>query len=237
MIRQALAAALVLAGVAGCAARHAATPAPEGLTATLDSPVDITLHWPDDAPGAAGRMVEFATQPGGPYTTLGFLPPHQTSYRHPELLPETPFYYRVRPYYGGTSGEVSVAVPADAPDLTASDPQWPNPRAVAHPGVTTAALRDDPPAAAPSGLAAKVMTADGIRFTWTDHATDEDGFLLEGKPEGAPEFTPVEVLDRDIGSCGLATLPRERSAAFRVRAFRYGALSTVAYQRTGRAPG
>nr|WP_215549640.1 fibronectin type III domain-containing protein [Amycolatopsis sp. CA-230715] len=235
-MRRALAAALLLAGVAGCAAQQAATPAPAGLTATLDSPVDVTLHWPDDAPGAAGWMVEFATEPGGPYTTLGFLPPHQSSYHHPDLLPETPFYYRVRPYYGGTSGEVAVTVPASAPDLSASDPQWPNPRPGPHPGAPAAALRDDPAAAAPSDLAAKVMTADGIRFTWTDHATDEDGFLLEAKPEGAPGFAPVEVLDRDIGSCGLATLPQERSAAFRIRAFRYGALSTVAYQHTGKAP-
>lgn len=234
MIRRALAAAMVLAGVAGCGEQEAAAPAPPALTATLDSPVDVTLRWPDDS---AGRMVEFATAPGGPYTTLAFLPPHRTSYHHPDLLPETPFYYRVRPYDGGTTGAVTVTVPADAPDLTATDPHWPDPRPVPHPGVATASLREDPRAAAPSDLAAKVMTADGIRFTWTDHASDEDGFLLETKPDGAPEFAPVAVLDRDIGSCGLATLPAERSASFRIRAFRYGPPSAVAYQHTGKGTG
>ncbi|MGO4429545.1 hypothetical protein AB4Z54_65110, partial [Streptomyces sp. MCAF7] len=111
-LRALAAAALVAAALAGCSSPQLATrsaePAPTPatattgtrLTATLTSPVDATLRWTGTEPGAAGRIVEFATAPEGPYTILEYVPLGQTSYRHPDLMPQTPFYYRVRPYYG-----------------------------------------------------------------------------------------------------------------------------------------
>lgn len=98
---------VALALLAGCST---AAPQP-GFTATLVSPTDIELAWPDDDPAAAGTMVEYATDPAGPWTTLQFLPAHRSSYRHPDLIPETPFYYRVRPFYGPVSPEVLVGQP------------------------------------------------------------------------------------------------------------------------------
>ncbi|MDW6058924.1 hypothetical protein SAZ11_13890 [Streptomyces sp. FXJ1.4098] len=68
------AAVLVAAALAGCSSPQPATrsaqPAPSSatgtrLTATLTSPVDITLRWTGTEPGAAGRIVEFATAPEG----------------------------------------------------------------------------------------------------------------------------------------------------------------------------
>jgi hypothetical protein len=101
--------------VALLAAGCAATPAPP-FTATLTSPTDVLLKWPAD-PAAAGHRVEYANDPAGPWTTLGFLPPHTTSYHHPDLIPETPFYYREQPFSGPVSAETTPGAPA-APDAT-----------------------------------------------------------------------------------------------------------------------
>jgi len=77
------------------------------------------------------------------------------------------------------------------------------------------------------------MHANGIRFRWTDRATDEEGQLLEARPEGSSEFRVVAVLDPDVNSFGLVTLPHEKRAWYRVRAFAYGPPSGVAHQHTG----
>ncbi|WP_326951198.1 fibronectin type III domain-containing protein [Amycolatopsis sp. NBC_01307] len=106
---------LVALLAAGCAATPSPAP-PPSFTATLTSPTDVVLSWPDD--DAAGHRVEYANDPAGPWTTLQFLPPHATSYHHPDLIPETPFYYRERPFTGPVSAETTAGAPA-APDAAA----------------------------------------------------------------------------------------------------------------------
>jgi len=177
---------------AGCTAAPAAP-----FTATLTSPTDIVLTWPDD--DAAGHRVEYANDPAGPWTTLGFLPPHVTSYHHPDLIPETPFYYREQPFSGPVSAETTPGAP-DGTQLHA------------------------------------VASGDTVTFTWADRSTDEAGFLLEIRRQGAPGFEPVEVTDPDATTCVLATLPGEQGAAYRLRALHYGPLSPVVHQTTGKEP-
>ena len=80
------------------------------------------------------------------------------------------------------------------------------------------------------------MNATGVQFTWTDHASDEDGYLLEVRPRPNPDFTVAAVLDPDINSTGLTTLPDEKTASFRIRAFYYGTPSNTAHQTTGPEP-
>jgi hypothetical protein len=91
-------------------------------------------------------------------------------------------------------------------------------------------------AGAPTGLQATVMHANGIRFVWTDHASDEEGFLLEVNPAGQADYAVAAVLDRDINSYGLITLPGEKKATYRVRAFYYGAPSNIVHLKTGHEP-
>ncbi|MFI0732230.1 fibronectin type III domain-containing protein [Streptomyces sp. NPDC021225] len=247
-LRALAAAVLVAAGLAGCSSpRPSATRPAESatgtrLTATLTSPVDITLRWTGTEPGAAGRIVEFATEPEGPYTILDYLPLGRTSYRHPELMPETPFYYRVRPYYGPASRPVDVRLPKG--EFTEKDQkddhEWAPPRTQRQTAVRTGSVTPGAAgaagAAAPTGLRATVMHANGIRFTWTDHASDEQGYLLEDRPRGGDRFRPVAVLDPDINSFGLITLENEKRATYRVRAFRYGERSNVVHLKTGASP-
>lgn len=99
---------------------------PPALTATLTSPTDIVLHWPAAGPGIAGHLLEYANTPDGPWTALQFLPLDQTSYTHPDLIPETPFYYRLRPF----SGPVSAAVKVGSAAAILSQPATPDQPAV-----------------------------------------------------------------------------------------------------------
>jgi hypothetical protein len=103
--------------VALLAAGCAAGPAP-AFTASLTSPTDVVLTWPDDD---AGHRVDYANDPAGPWTTLRFLPPHVTSYHHPDLIPETPFHYRVRPFTGPVSTELHAVVSGDTVTFTWAD--------------------------------------------------------------------------------------------------------------------
>jgi hypothetical protein len=201
----------------------------ESLTATLDSPLNATLTWRTTDPNAAGRVVEFATEPNGEYTTLQFAPLEQTTFRHPDLIPETNFYYRVRAYSGPTSEQREITLPpGELDDATqATDHEWLTPKTLPDPAPVRTA------GGAPTDFQATVMHANGIKFTWTDHATDEDGYLLEVRRAGVTTFTPAAVLDQDITSTGLITLPEEKTATYRVRAFRWGETSNVAHVRTG----
>ncbi len=236
----ALLAAVALAGCASTAAPPAGAPPSTAirLTATLTDPTDIALGWRDAGPAPAARTVEFATEPDGQYTILGFLPAGTTTYEHRDLMPQTPFYYRIRPVYGPASAAVHVDLPpGDLSDASQSQdaPDWAQPTtAPGQPG-STATIRDPAAAAAgtPTGLRATVVDPNGIRFTWTDHASDEDGYLLEVRPAGAPDFAVVDVLDRDVTGVGLVTLPSEKHADYRVRAFWFGAPSNVATRTTG----
>jgi hypothetical protein len=238
--RRGLLAALLLAVVAftGCA-RTASTTTPSAapplvLAATLTSPTDVTLSWRDAGPAPAGRVVEYATDPAGPYTVLAFLPPGRTTYRHQKLMPGTEFLYRVVPYYGPASAPVEVDLPPGAYDSQPhpDDQSWAKPEALpVHPPVALTSIRGT--AAAPTGLAGKVMDANGIRFTWTDHDRDGQGYLMEVRPSGGADFQVVQVLDPRVDSCGVATLPDEKTASYRVRAFYYGEPSNTVRETTG----
>jgi hypothetical protein len=232
------------AGLAACSA-PAPLPAVQpatavSLAATLVSPIDITLRWSGSGADAAGHVVEFATEPDGVYTILQFVPRTQTQFTHPDLVPETAFYYRVRPYHGPVSSRVEVALPAPpaGEDLEKDDGAWAQPQSLRRGASAGHAIRaaSPPPEAAPTDLKASIVNSTGVRFTWTDRASDEDGYLLEVQAEGQPEFSVAAVLDPDIDSFGLVTLPSEKRAAFRVRAFYFGKPSNLAHEKTGAEP-
>ena len=215
-----------------CAAALTAcsTPAqPVSLAAAMTSPVDIRLTWTGTDPSAAGRIIEFATAADGPWTTLQFMPVRQDSYVHPDLMPQTSFYYRLRPYYGPASTAVTVTVPGGSAGNDSKD--WPSPATLPGGPAATHPVRTG--AAAPTDLKAKVLQSNGILFTWTDNAADEEGYLLEDQPAGAADYKVVAVLDKDINSFPLITLPDENTASYRVRAFYYGPPSNVVTRRTG----
>ncbi|MFE2751068.1 fibronectin type III domain-containing protein [Actinosynnema sp. NPDC059335] len=197
------------------------------LTATLTSPTDVSLVW-EAEPGTAGQVVEYAHEPDGAYTVLGFVPPDRTSFEHPDLIPRTSFHYRIRSFHGPASPTVDVTLPPGDDVPESDDHAWAEP--------VTGAGGDRPVRSADAGPAdfrAEVRHANGILFTWTDRAQGEEGYLLEVRPAGAADFSVAAQLDPDVRSFGLITLPTEKTATYRVRAYYYGATSNIAHQTTG----
>lgn len=175
---------------------------------------DVTLAWE----GHRGDVVvEFATEPDGPYTVLGFVPRARATYEHPDLMPATTFYYRVRPVEGPTS-DVVTAVPAT--DRVEGE-NWLVPRSVPD---DRAAPK---PGGTPTNLLVESVGADALRLTWTDNASDEAGYLVERQVGG--RFEVVFVVDADVNYRGLIG---EGADTYRVRAYRYGEMSNVVSERT-----
>ncbi|KMS73997.1 hypothetical protein ACM01_16130 [Streptomyces viridochromogenes] len=75
--------------------------------------------------------------------------------------------------------------------------------------------------------------ADGLRFTWTDRSSDEDGFLLEIRKKNGNRYDPVAVLAPNTEATEFVPLPDERHATYRVRAFALGEQSNVVRLTTG----
>ena len=233
-------------GLAACSAPETAPPAPPKpeihVTATLTSPVDVVVESKGHSPHAAGHIVEFATEPNGTWTTLEYLLPARTRYQHPNVVPETTFYYRARDYFGPASSpiEMSMPEPPKGENIDADPHDWAEPKRLPMAAaVETRPIQTETAAAAggaPTDLKGVVKHSKGIHFTWTDRATDEQGYLLEARPDGAPEFGVVALIDRDMNSFGLITLPHEKRAAFRIRAFYFGPASNVAKATSGPEP-
>jgi len=242
---------LALAGMlAGCTmAKSGGASNPEPgvrLNARLIPPADIELTWQDSDSNAVGHVVEYATEPKGDYVILDFIPPEQTTFVHSNLMPATAFYYRVRAYYGPASRPVEVSLPEELSETNyvarfaqPEDYSWAPPKTVTNENqVARASLRTAPAAAAPTGLRVEMMpvTVSGFKLTWADQANDEDGYLLETRPEGDPDFQVCGLLTPNINSLGYGLTPPIRKAAFRVRAFYYGKSSNVASATTRATP-
>ncbi|MGO1071827.1 hypothetical protein [Lysobacter sp. CA199] len=233
--------AALLAACSSSATSPAATATPQALpdtlSATLTAPTDIVVAWTRKDTGAAGRVIEFATEPQGHFTILKFMPLHEARFDHNELIPHTTFYYRLRPYYGPASNEITLTLPpGDFNEKDQSrDHQWAPPRHAPQAPTTQFSVRGTAPAG-PHDLKATVMHANGIHFTWTDRANDEDANLLEVRPQNSADFHTAALLDPDTNSFGLITMPDEKTATYRVRPIYYTAASDVVHQTTGAAP-
>lgn len=227
-LRSTIPVALLLA-VAGCAST--AAPNGDALTATLVNGDNVNLSWHVPGPKPAGEVVEYSNTAGGAFTPLDFVPPSQTTYAHQKLIPQTSFYYRVVPYFGPTTNEVTVDLPPGAYNDNApnADP-WANPTTIPEGPTTRASVHTA--AGAPTNLRATVEDPNGILLTWTDHDSDAQGYLVEIKPSGSADFQVVQVLAPKINSCGVITLPNEKQATYRIRAFYYGTPSNTAMQHT-----
>jgi len=206
----------------------------------LTAPVNVVLNWTATGTGAAGRTVEYTDQPGGQFVVLQFVAPGVSTYQHQDLMPEATFHNRVRSYFGPASAPVTVDLPPGEYDDAAheNDPDWAAPSTRPEPSAARASIRSGAAVAtgAPTDLHATIQDPNRIEFTWTDHATDEDGYLLEIKPAGALDFTVAAVLDPDVNTYGLVTLPTEKHAEHRIRAFYFGQSSNVVGETTGKDP-
>lgn len=221
MIRALLAGLLLF--LAACGQEQQGTP-PE-LRSTLTSPTNVKLEW-QPKPDVAGQVVEYSNEERGEYTILEFVPSGQSTFEHPDLIPETKFYYRIRSYTGQPSDTVDVSLPPGDWEDGGDGDDWAAPKADG---------KGSRPGAAPTELKAQVKHANGILFTWTDNSSDEEGYLLEIKRSGASDYRVAAQLDPNVVSYGLITLPEEKSATYRVRPFRFSSPSNLAHETTGKA--
>jgi hypothetical protein len=210
-------------------------------TAKLVAPLRIEVKWSEPDRNVAGHIVEWATDTNGDYTILAFCRSDVNSFVHPDLAPDMTCYYRIRPYFGPVSDTVEIktgkAVPDDQlklPDATWSDPKT-NRLADAGP-VKSIRNAAGASAARPTGLHARLVYATGILLTWADHASDEEGYMVETKFGDMPEFSVCALTPPDVTSFGYPLIPAETKAAFRVRAYYYGKPSNVAAQNSGAEP-
>jgi hypothetical protein len=159
-------------------------------------------------------------------------------------MPQTTFYYRVRAIYGPTTEPIEVALPTGLSDAEYADrygkPEdysWTAPRILPdNAPIEKKSIRDEATAAAaaPTDLTAVLVpvTVSGFQLTWTNHSRDEDGFLLETKNEGSPDFTVCAKIEPKVNAFGWGFHPPQRKASFRIRAYYFGTSSNLERETT-----
>jgi hypothetical protein len=219
-------------GLAGCRtppSNETAFAAPTQLTAVLAGPTDIDLRWNDNASGAAGYFVEYQPEADESFIIITALSPDATAYRHPHLLPRTRFVYRIVPFFGPASNIAEIKTEKEGSETREAVPLETKIKKSIRDMKTFAA-------AEPTGLRATFVPPNGVTLTWTDHASDADGYLVEIKPEWSRDYKVSAFLPHGTASLTSYGLPFETKFTFRVRAFFYGPPSNLAAQTTGNSP-
>ncbi len=239
---------LILGLLVGCSTNQRPSSNADGLiqlTATMPSRYDVALNWQDTSKLSAGHIVEFATELDGPYTPLGFWPADRTSYTHPRLIPDTTFFYRVRPYCGPASAPAEVSLPAELSDAEyktryaqPEDYSWGAPETLPTASeLKRNSIRDSrtAAAAAPTDLKAVIApeTVSGVHLTWVNHDSDAEGYLIEMKAVGDSDYQVCALVEPHINSFGWSLAPPQRKASFRVRAYYIGKPSNLVSEKTG----
>jgi Zn-dependent metalloprotease/transcriptional regulator CtsR len=163
--------------------------APTNLTATAVSSSRIDLAWTDNATSETAYKLERSTN-GTTFTLLATLGPNAVSYSNLNLPASTQFWYRVVATDGYNDS---------APSNVAS--------------ATTL-----PPPTAPSNLAAAVVSSSRIDLTWTDNASNEQGFKVERSTDGV-NFTQAGTAGANVTSFSSTGLLAGTTYTHRVRAY------------------
>jgi predicted phage tail protein len=73
---------------------------------------------------------------------------------------------------------------------------------------------------APTGLTAAAVSKSQINLSWTDNATNEDGFKIERcKGSTCTNFTQIATVGADVSSYTNTGLARRTTYRYRVRAY------------------
>jgi len=212
------------------------TERPLELTATLADPVDVDLKWKANIPEVAGYFIDFNMGSDTTFRILDIVLSDVTTYRHPHLMPNTRFAYRLRPFFGKPSNVASFDS-GDAPDEASED-------AGLAPGVASAgeagtnSLRNPlaSAGAAPSDLRITRVAPRVADLNWKDNSDDEDGYLLEISTGSDRGFQIFALLKTNTVSFRALTLPPNTKCYFRVLAFYEGGPSLADEKTTGAVP-
>ena len=196
---------LDLSSVIAPLAPPTAPAAPTGLTATAGD-AKVSLSWNASA-GATSYKVYRSTVSGAynspPLTPSGY---SQTSFVDTSAQNGTLYYYVVTA--SNSAGDSGISNQASATPLA------PPPT----------------PPAAPTNLKGTAVSTSQINLTWTDKATDENGFKVERSTDGVTFVEIASSLPANTTTYSSSGLTRNKNYYFRVRAYKSG--STSGYSNT-----
>ncbi|MGH7607491.1 MAG: fibronectin type III domain-containing protein [Gemmatimonadales bacterium] len=187
-----------------------AVPAAPTLTGgAASSSTAITIYWADHSTNETGFKIERCTGAGcASFSQIATTAANVTAFQNTGLTASTSYTYRVRAYNAaGNSAYSDTAII-----------------------VTHAA---SVPPAAPSDLVATAISGTRIDLSWTDHAANENGFLIE-RAAGGGAFSQIATVGANTISFHNTTgLTAGTSYAYRVRA--YNGTGTSPYSNTATA--
>jgi hypothetical protein len=183
---------------------------PTSLTATAASSSQVNLTWVDNATDETGFKIERCTGASctgfSQITTVGA---NVTSYSNTGLTASTSYSYRVRAYNAnGDSGYSNTA----------------------------SAVTQAPPAlpAAPTNLAATVISKSQINLSWTDNTANETGFRIQRcKGSTCTNFALIATVGANV--TGYANTTLAANTTYRYRVYAYNASGNSNYSNVAAA--
>jgi subtilisin family serine protease len=179
--------------------------APSNLSSSIISSTQIDLSWSDNSNNEDGFQLQrcagtLASCPDANFQQIGQLGPNVTSFNNTGLQAQTTYTYRVHAYNSAGSSTNSNSVEATTP---AAPPPLPS---------------------APSNMTSSVVSYSQINLSWTDNATNEDGFRLERcngplASCGDVNFVQVAQVGPNVTSFNNAGLQALNTYTYRVRSF------------------
>ena len=163
--------------------------APSNLTATPVSPSQINLAWTDNASYEQGFKVERSTD-GVSFTQVAVLGVNAVTYSSTGLVSGTTYTFRVRAYEGANDSAYSNTASAN----TGSAP------------------------AAPSNLSAAAVSSSRIDLSWTDNATNEQGFKVERSTDGV-SFAQIATVGANVTTYANTGVVTGTTYTYRVKAY------------------
>jgi hypothetical protein len=202
--------------------------APRDLRATLVDDQHVDLQWTYNATAPGGAFVEVKLGPDEDFTMLDAVWAGMSTYRHPDVAPDTRFLYRIHSFFGRPSDPVVVdtgkkgAADQDQAEGPLDDSGGAPPRTSGNRQTSFA------PETAPGGLTAQLSSGTGVELHWRDRATGEDGYLVELSEGASKAYRIGALLPPDSTSFRKTALPERTRCTFRVRAYFYGPSSNLA---------
>ncbi len=184
--------------------------APTNLIATAVSSTQVNLSWTDNDNSETGFKIERCTGAGcSDFVQITTAGANVNNYSNTGLSASTSYSYRVRAY--NTAGDSEYSSTASA---------------------VTQALPVTP--AAPTNLAATVVSRSQINLTWIDNSSTETGFRIERcKGSTCTNFTLIATAGADVTSFSNTGL--SANTTYRYRVYAYNANGNSGYSNIVKA--
>jgi C1A family cysteine protease len=137
---------------------------PANLSATVDSPIQVTLRWDDTSSNESGYKIERSLAGTSIWSQLGTVGPDVEAYPDATVACSTSYDYRVRAYDALGNSEYSNLATATAGSCIPT---------------------------APSTLQISSFTQSQVDLTWIDTSAVETGFTIERSPDGSTGWQQI----------------------------------------------